>query len=49
MVEIYVKTGSSKLTFLKIFYITRKIEGLDVDIQLTDKTADELMGKQEDR
>jgi hypothetical protein len=49
MVEIYVKTGSSKLTFLKIFYITRKIEGLDVDIQLTDKTADELIGEQEEQ
>jgi hypothetical protein len=47
MVEIYVKTGSSKLIFLKIFYITRKIEGLDVDIKLTDKSAEELMGEQE--
>jgi hypothetical protein len=49
MVEIYIKTGSSKLIFLKTFYITRKIEGLDVDIQLTDKTADELMGEQEEK
>lgn len=49
MVEIYIKTGSSKLIFLKTFYITRKIEGLDVDIQLTDKTADELMGEQEEQ
>lgn len=47
MVEIYVKTGSSKLIFLKTFYITRKIEGLDVDIQLTDKSAEELMGEQQ--
>jgi hypothetical protein len=47
MVEIFVKTGSSKLIFLKTFYITRKIEGLDVDIQLTDKSAEELIGAQE--
>lgn len=47
MVEIYIKTGSSKLIFFKTFYITRKIEGLDVDIQLTDKSAEELMGEQE--
>lgn len=49
MVEIYVKTSSSKLIFLKTFYITRKIEGLDLDIQLTDKSAEELMGEQEVR
>jgi hypothetical protein len=47
MVGIFVKTGSSKLIFLKTFYITRKIEGLDVDIQLTDKSAEELIGAQE--
>lgn len=49
MVEIYIKTGSSKLIFLKTFYITRKIEGLDVDIKLTDQSAEELMGEQKDR
>jgi len=46
LVEIYIKTGSSKLIFLKTFYITRKIEGLDVDIQLTDQSAEKIMGEQ---
>jgi len=48
LVEIYIKTGSSKLIFLKTFYITRKIEGLDIDIQLTDKPAEELIGEQKE-
>jgi hypothetical protein len=46
LVEIYIKTGSSQLIFLKTFYITRKIEGLDVDIQLTDRSPEKLMGEQ---
>jgi len=48
LVEIYIKTGSSKLIFLKTFYITRKIEGIDIDIQLTDKPTEEIMGEQKE-
>jgi hypothetical protein len=40
MVETYAKTGASGLTPLKTFYISRKIEGLDTDIILTDMPQD---------
>jgi hypothetical protein len=32
--EIYVKSGSSQLSFLKSFYIIRKIEGFSPDIEV---------------
>lgn len=34
MVEIYAKSGRQKLTFIKSFYISRRIKGLDLDVQL---------------
>jgi hypothetical protein len=37
MVQIYVSSGTSKLSFLKSFYISRRVEGLDVDITVTNK------------
>ena len=43
MVEVFTKTGASQLIFLKNFYISRKIEGLEVDFKLTDKSVEELM------
>ncbi len=45
MVQVFTKTGASKLLLLNTFYISRKIEGLEVDITLTDKSADELIGE----
>lgn len=39
MVEIYAKSGRQKLTFIKSFYISRRIEGLDLDVQLTGEKA----------
>jgi hypothetical protein len=35
-VELFVKSGTSGLTFLKDFYISRRIEGLDIEIKMTD-------------
>lgn len=32
--EIYIQSGSSKLSFLKTFYIIRKIEGFSPDIEV---------------
>jgi hypothetical protein len=46
-VEIYVKTGASKLIFLKTFYISRKIEGINLDIKLTDKMLEESLGEKQ--
>jgi len=43
MVQIFVKTGASKLFFLKSYYISRKIEGLEIDIKITDKPAADIM------
>ena len=43
MVQIYVKTGASKLFFFKSFYISRKIEGLEIDIKITDKPVTDIM------
>jgi hypothetical protein len=37
MVQVYVRSGTSHLIFLKTYYISRRIEGLDVDISLSDK------------
>jgi len=34
MVEIYAKSGPQKLTFIKSFYISRHIDGLNLDVQL---------------
>ena len=34
LAEIYVKSGSSQLSFLKSFYIIRKIEGFSPDIEV---------------
>jgi hypothetical protein len=34
MVEIYAKSGRQKLTFIKSFYISRRIQGLDLDVKL---------------
>ncbi len=35
MVEIFIKSGAGSLFPLKSFYISRKIEGLEIDIKLT--------------
>jgi hypothetical protein len=32
--DIYIKSGTSKMVFLKKFYIIRRIEGLDKDIEI---------------
>ncbi len=37
LVEVYAKSGRQKLTFIKSFYISRHIEGLDLDVQLLPK------------
>lgn len=49
MVQVFTKTGASGLLLLKTYYISRKIQGLDIDIKLTDKTADELMGEEKSK
>jgi hypothetical protein len=41
LVETYAKTGASDLISLKTFYISRRIEGLDMDIKLTDMPTGE--------
>lgn len=41
MVEIYAKSGRQKLTFIKSFYISRHIEGLDLDVQILPKGKEE--------
>ncbi len=33
-VEIFARSRNSKLTFVKSFYISRKIEGLDIEVRL---------------
>ena len=33
-VEVFARSRSSRLTFVKSFYIARKIEGLDIEIHL---------------
>jgi hypothetical protein len=42
LVEIYVKSGTSGLSFLESFYISRKIEGMDIEIKVTDKPVSEI-------
>ncbi|MCP5049396.1 MAG: hypothetical protein GY940_19655 [bacterium] len=42
MVELFVKSGTSGLSSLKSFYISRKIEGLDIEIKVTDKPVEEI-------
>jgi len=43
MVQIFAKTGTTQLLFLKTFYISRKIEGLEVEFKLTDKPVDQII------
>jgi hypothetical protein len=43
VVQIYVSSGTSKLSFLKSFYISRRIEGLDVDVTVTDKQYKDIV------
>ena len=33
-VEIYTRSSGSELVFLKSFYISRKIEGVDIDVKI---------------
>ncbi|NIM12059.1 MAG: hypothetical protein GTO45_08065 [Candidatus Aminicenantes bacterium] len=47
MVQIYVSSGTSRLSFLKSFYISRRIEGLDVDITVTDKQYKDIVIEEE--
>ena len=44
MVELFVKSGTSGLSFLKSFYISRKIQGVDIEIKMIDKNIEELKG-----
>ncbi len=37
LVELYAKSGRQKLTFIKSFYISRRIQGLDHDVKLLPK------------
>ncbi len=43
LVQIYVRSGTSRLSFLKSFYISRRIEGVDVDITVTDKQYKDIV------
>lgn len=43
MVQIFVKSGASKLFFFKSFNIIRKIEGMEIDIKITDKPAADII------
>jgi hypothetical protein len=47
MVQIYVRSGTSNLSFLKSFYISRRIEGLDVDVTVTDKQYKDIVIEEE--
>jgi hypothetical protein len=42
MVQIFVKSGASRLFFFKSFYIMRKIEGMEIDIKITDKPVEAM-------
>jgi hypothetical protein len=43
MVQIYVSSGTSKLSFLKSFYISRRIKGLEVDVRITGKKYEDIV------
>jgi hypothetical protein len=42
MVQLYVKSGTSGLTFLKDFHVSRKIEGMDLEIKMINTPISEI-------
>lgn len=50
-VQIFIKSGTSSLHFFKDFYISRRIEGMDIEIKVTDMPVEQInedLGKKKD-
>jgi len=37
LVQVFVRSGTAELSLLKTFYVSRRIDGLDIDVTVTDK------------
>jgi hypothetical protein len=42
-VRVIASSGSSKLVFLQQFYISRRIEGMEIDVKITDGMATQIL------
>jgi hypothetical protein len=50
-VQIFIKSGTSGLNYFKDYFISRKIQGMDIEIKVTDLPVEEInkdMGKQKE-